>query len=404
MTEKKRILFVDDEPFVLKGLQRMLWRLRGEWDMAFVESGRHALELMEQQPFDVVVSDIRMPEMNGAELLNKILRRHPRTIRFVLSAHADHDLVLKCVGCTHQFLSKPCTATDLQSAIRRAMALDSLLQNNAIKETLTRLENLPSMPALYGELVALLHRPDTPIEDVVRIIEKDPAMTAQILKFVNSTFFALHHSISNVSEACTHLGMDTIRSLVLFLKTFSQFQNNEIGGLRLESMWQHSMRTAAAARCIAQVEQAPAKTLDEAFAAGLLHDVGKLILANNYPHEYQQLLQQTQHASRDLIEAEHRVFGCEHEDIGGYLMGLWGLPPSIVEAIALHHHPSRSPNPGFSPLTAVHAANILVQECEAVSDPAGPEGMDASYLESLAMEDRPDQWRREAAQLVNTSL
>ena len=105
---KTRILFVDDEPLVLQGLQRMLRPMRNEWEMAFVESGRRALEEMATLPFQVVVSDMRMPGMNGAQFLSHVQELYPRTVRLILSGHADKDLIMKCVGTAHQFLAKPC--------------------------------------------------------------------------------------------------------------------------------------------------------------------------------------------------------------------------------------------------------------------------------------------------------
>ncbi len=397
---KKHILFVDDEPFVLEGLQRMLRPLRADWDMTFVESGPRALELMNQQPFDVVVTDMRMPGMNGAELLNEVMKRYPRTIRIVLSGHADHELIMKCVGSTHQYLSKPCEPGDLQSTLRRAAALDASLESEAIKRLLTRLEHLPSIPSLYGELVALLQSPETPLEEVARVVERDPAMTAKMLKLVNSAFFGLQRRVSSVLESCTYLGIDTIRSLVLSLQTFSQFQSLKLGGIDIASQWRHSLHTAQAAKRIAQLEDVTMKAVDESFVAGLLHDVGKLILACNCAEEYTQALRWAREKPGDLIEAEKAAFGCDHADIGGYLMGLWGLPVPVVEAIAMHHRPSQSQNTAFHPLTAVHAANVLVQERDGPCDSIMSQGLDMAHLQTLHIESRPDLWRRELAKIA----
>src|SRR5579859_4324910 len=156
---KKRILFVDDELLVLEGLQRMLRSMRAEWDMVFVETGSKALELMAQAPFDVVISDMRMPGMNGAELLAEVLRRFPKTVRLVLSGHADRDLVFKCVGSTHQYLSKPCQPEELKSAIARASNLDQSLRDQSLRQLVSRLDRLPSIPSLYVQIVENLQDP-----------------------------------------------------------------------------------------------------------------------------------------------------------------------------------------------------------------------------------------------------
>lgn len=397
---KKHILFVDDETFVLEGLQRMLRPLRADWDMTFAESGPRALELMAAQPFDVVVTDMRMPGMNGAELLNEVMRRHPKTIRLVLSGHADQDLIRQCVGATHQYLSKPCDPAALLAALRRLVALEASLESDAIKRLATRLETLPTVPALYGELTALLQREDVPIADVAAIVERDPGMTAKVLKLVNSAFFALQRPVANAAEACNYLGLDTLRSLVLALQTFSQFQSFKLGGMDLDAVWRHSLRTAHAAKRISQLEKAPHRAMDEAFVAGLLHDVGKLILACNCADDYRRALQAARDTPSDLTSAEKAVFGCDHAEVGGYVLGLWGLPVPVVEAIALHHAPSRSEDPGFSPLTAVHAANVLVQERDGLSDSVLVLGLDHQHLLRLGLTDRPDLWRREIRQII----
>ncbi len=392
---KHRILFVDDEPAVLSGLRRTLRTLSADWDMTFVESGARALELMAQQPFDVVISDMMMPGMNGAELLNEVMRRHPKTIRLILSGHADRDLILKCVGSTHQCLSKPCDGAVLQATLRRVIALEASLESEAIKRLVTRLEYLPSIPALYGELVALLQAPETPVEEVARIVERDPAMTAKVLKLVNSAFFGLSRQVSSLPDACGYLGLDTLRSLVLSLQTFSQFQSRKLGGIELEPLWRHSLRTAQAAKRIAQRQAAATEIVDEAFVAGLLHDVGKLILAANCVAEYEQALRQAREKPEDLVEAERAVFVCDHADVGGYVMGLWGLPASVVEAIALHHAPSRSHSEGFDPLTAVHAANALVQERDGPTHSILSRGLDLQHFQKLDLAHRLETWRQE---------
>ncbi len=392
---KQRILFVDDEPSVLNALRRTLWTLNAEWEMTFAESGARALDLMAQQPFDVVVSDMMMPGMNGAQLLNEVMRRHPQTIRLILSGHADRDLILQCVGSTHQYLSKPCDAAVLQATLRRVVAVEASLESGAIKRLVTRLEYLPSIPALYGELVALLQAPETPVEEVAGIVERDPAMTAKVLKLVNSAFFGLARQVTSLPDACGYLGLDTLRSLVLSLQTFSQFQARKLGGIELESLWRHSLRTAQAAKRIARRQAAAVEIVDAAFVAGLLHDVGKLILAANCVAEYERALRQAREKPEDLVEAEKAVFGCDHADVGGYLMGLWGLPTPVVEAIALHHAPGRSHSEQFDPLTAVHAANALVQERDGPTHSILSRGLDLQHFQKLGLAHRIEVWRQE---------
>jgi HD-like signal output (HDOD) protein len=390
---KKRILFVDDDPLVLTGLQRMLRSLRQEWDMEFVGSGTTALARMAETPFDVVVTDMRMPTMNGAELLTEVMRLHPKTVRIVLSGHTDKDLILKCVNSTHQFLSKPCESDSLKSTIQRACGLDNNLENERLKQLVARMERLPSLPSLYVEIVEKLNDPNTTIEDIGGIVGKDLAMTAQILKLVNSAFFGLSRPVSSPFEAAMYLGIDTIESLVLTIHAFSQFDDLKSCGFNLDALMLHSMNTAARAKLIAQLEEATGKGCDDCFVAGMLHDTGKLVLAANYPKDYERARQLMRGKNLSVCAAEKEIFGADHAGVGGYLLGLWGLPVPVVEAIALHHSPQQGTSPNFSALTAVHVANVLEHERTAAVEGAGADELDSKYLATLGLTHRVNAWR-----------
>jgi HD-like signal output (HDOD) protein len=390
---KKRILFVDDESLALQGLERMLRNMRNEWEMEFVDSGPKALERMAQADFDVVVSDMRMPGMNGAQLLNEVMLRYPATVRLILSGHADRDLILKCVGSTHQYLSKPCEPDDLKATVGRASALDAALQNQTLKRLTSQMDRLPSLPSLYIELVEKLQTPEVALEEVALIIAKDIGMTAKILKLVNSAFFGLRRQITGPEEAVAFLGLDTIKALVLSINAFSQFEQVKIGGGSLESLWEHSLDTAAAAKVIAIAENAERKIADEAFIAGMLHDTGKLVLGSNFAEQYNEVVRLAHENKQEIWMIELEVFGATHADVGGYLLGLWGLPVPVIEAIALHHKPAKTTHQTFSPLTAVHAANVLLYESRKSDNGTSARQMDAKYLAELGLSDRQDVWR-----------
>ncbi len=148
------MLFVDDEPRVLQGLQRQLRGMRHEWDMHFVDSGAKALEFMGRTPVQVIVSDMMMAGMDGAQLLAHVVVRHPDTVRLVLSGHADREAVLRLVGPAHQYLSKPCNPDELRAALQRSLSLRGLLSNQKLKRVVSRISCLPSLPSLHAGLAA----------------------------------------------------------------------------------------------------------------------------------------------------------------------------------------------------------------------------------------------------------
>ncbi len=392
---KKRILFVDDEPKILEGLSRMLRTMRQEWDMHFATGGPEALELMAQESMDLVVSDMRMPVMNGLEFLTEVKARHPNVIRIVLSGHADQLLIMRSVGVTHQYLSKPCEADAIRSMVTRALELRALLANETIKRLISRLSALPSLPSLYAEIVRELQSPDASIRRVGDIIAKDPGMTAKILQLVNSAFFGIRRVLADPVDAAAYLGLETIQSLVLSLHAFAKFEACQIPGCSIDQIWSHSMATGLLAKRIMEGENAGKAQAAEAFTAGLLHDLGKLVLASNLPHEYGAVVSKSLSGAMPLHEAEREVLGATHAEIGAYLLGLWGLPDPIIEAVALHHHPDECTEKAFGTLCAVHAADALETEHSAGSEFQGKAArLNLTYLEAVGRAGRLTDWRK----------
>jgi len=392
---KKRILFVDDEPNVLQGLQRMLRSLRDEWDMTFVTNGAEALACLSQTPFDVIVSDMRMPGMDGAQLLTEVMHRHPEVIRIVLSGQANREIVLRAVGPTHQYLAKPCDPESLKALVNQTSALRELLTDATLKGLVASMKSLPSLPVLFLEIVDALKTPEVSIQHVARIIAKDVGMTAKILQLVNSAFFGLRRRVDDLPRAISLLGFDTIKSLVLSLHVFSQCQQDTLHKYALHTLWDHSFAVGVCARLIARLEKQAQPVIDAAMTAGMLHDCGKLVLATNLPELYGQTSTLVQNQNLPAWEAERLTFGATHAEVGAYLLGIWGLPTTIVEALAFHHYPSRSAEKTLSPLTAVHIANAFVHEQQTAAAESSSASVDLDYLATLGLADRLPLWREQ---------
>ncbi|NTV52039.1 MAG: HDOD domain-containing protein [Candidatus Firestonebacteria bacterium] len=391
--DKKRILFVDDEANVLQALQRMLRTLRDEWDIETADSGPAALARMAAASFDVIVSDMRMPGMDGAQLLAEVRQRYPQTIRIILSGQSDQESILRSVGPTHQYLSKPCSAEMLKSTVGRACAIRDILSQDTLRQLLSKIHNLPSLPSLYLEVMKELQSPDASIERVGRIIAKDPAMSAKILQLVNSAFFGFPTRITHPSRAVTILGLEKVKALVLSIHVFSEFQASQLPGFSLESLWDHSLKVANFAKLIAADVGAAPTMVDDCFSAGLLHDTGRLILAGNMTADYARMLAWAQQQKSSLELAEEEIFGATHAEVGAYLLGLWGLPHPIIEAVALHHTPRECFNLEFSPLAAVHVADALDLELKHGGEENYVSTVDTLYLQSCALLDKLPGWR-----------
>ncbi len=357
----KRILFVDDESKILDGIRRMMYAQRSHWEMEFALGGEAALQACEAGRFDVVVSDMRMPGMDGATLLGHIRDRYPEAARIILSGYSEAALAIRAVPVAHRFLAKPCNAADLQSAIENVCSLQELLNSPEIRKVVGTIGELPSLSSTYLCLAKAVRDPNASIGHVANIIEEDVAMSAKVLQLVNSAFFGLAQKVTSLPGAATYLGMETIKNLALASEAFRVFvPGSRIPQSFCESMQRHAQRTAAIANAL-PIEK---KTREITVVAALLHDVGRLILASVMPDQFCSAHALVTERGCKLFEAEEELLGTSHAEIGAYLLGLWGIPNLAVEAIAHHHHPTRISHSEFDCTVAVYVANLLAEELE----------------------------------------
>ncbi|QLA17674.1 response regulator [Desulfolutivibrio sulfoxidireducens] len=390
---KKRIVFVDDERHVLDALRRMLRGMRDQWEMTFVSTGEQALETMGKSPQDVIVTDMRMPGMDGVQLLNAVRERFPGVIRIILSGHSDTNMALQSVRHAHQYLLKPCGAEEFKATVDRAMNLKDVFLNDAVKTVVAKIETLPSMPRTYLELMAELRREEPSLRTIGELINQDVGMSANILKLVNSAFFGLRTHVSSPVHAVNLLGTEIIKALIISLRLFSRFDMERFPGFSLDLLWKHSLTTGLFAKTIAQVEGRSNAEMDDCYISGLLHDVGKLLLATNFEATYQEVLRRSRSEGRTVHDMENTLFSATHAEIGAYLLGLWGLPESVVTAIFFHHAPPPANPPGFSTLLAVHAANSLEHELVVFNAEYAPHPMDLDFLKRAGQSGRVETWR-----------
>ncbi|MEP9409792.1 MAG: HDOD domain-containing protein [Candidatus Brocadia sp.] len=399
----KRILFVDDELKVLQGLQRMLRSMRHEWNMEFATSGHEALETLSKSPFDVIVTDMRMPGMDGVQLLREVMKKHPGVIRIILSGQTDQGVFLSSSHLMHQFLSKPCDTESLKATIARACALHDLVKDESLKKLVLQVESLPSLSKLYTEILEMLQSPDVSMEKLGDIISRDLGMTAKILQIVNSAFYGLRRRISNPTEAVIILGLSTLRALVLSYQLFSSFEHIKLERFSANALWKHSMIVGTFTKQIARDENCPPKMLDDALIAGMFHDIGKLIIVANLPLRYDKMLDLVREKNIPHREAEQEIFNGTHAEIGAYLLGLWGLSDSIIEAIAFHHVPTKCPAKTFTLVTAVHIADVLGNMACPVESETGSQ-VDYDYITEIGMSERLSVWRESCMGILSKEI
>ncbi len=386
-----RILFVDDDPNLLSGIRRALRRRRETWDMHFAHGGAEAMALCDALSPDIVVTELHMPGVDGEHLLQHVAQDHPDTVRIVLSGLADRKRSLDTVSLAHQFLAKPCEADHLESRLERVVGLRSLLDDEGLRSDLGGLEALPAAPRVYMRLQQVTARADLRTDDVAEVIEQDPAMSLMVLKVVNSAFVGLSRTIDRVDRAVILLGVRMVEDIVLAADAA-----RSVSAARpelLDAFQSHSAATAMLAHRIAPIE-----LLGTARTAGFLHDLGALFLAARRGPALGVLSQKARAGGHTLHQAVHEAWRVVPSDLGAYLLGMWGLPLHLVDAIA------GSAAPRFATLglpEVVHIADALVHERIPTPTPFSTASeLDLEGIERLGMSSQLDRWRDQAERVI----
>jgi len=385
---RNRILFVDDEPMVLD-LYRQIGASAGTpGSVLTATNGTEALALLAQDPTDVVVADLELPGMEGCELLTHIERLYPQTMRVVISGHSDRLGAARCLMYGHRYFEKPLEVFALSEALERVCELRRVIADPRVRAIVGGTNSLPTPPETYLRLSEALNDPNADLEEFAEIIRVDAGLTTKLLQIVNSAQFGLGREITTTFEAVQIFGVETLRALMLALQASKFAETRQIKSVSLREMWDHSLRTATGARSLAKAEGLDFKATEECFVAGLLHDIGKLILAGNDDALYGKVLEASRKENLPVHEVEKREMGATHADLGAYLLGLWGLPEMIVSCVQLHHTLDKARIEGFQPIVAVHAAQNLSPAPRRIPT------LDTAFLERAGCADRTDEWKR----------
>jgi HD-like signal output (HDOD) protein len=383
------VLFVDDEPKLLEGLRRMMHCLSKDLHLEFVLGGAQALERMGEHRFDVVVSDMRMPGMDGSRLLHEVMLRFPTTVRIVLSGQCDRETIIKAVLPAHQFLTKPCDARVLRATIERTCQLQYMVSDEYLRSRVSCVTSLPCARSRHRELCQNIETDDAAINQIAKTIALDVGASTKVLQLISSGFFGKPQRLVVPDRAVMLLGLETIRTLAASPQVFRPAATPALDDV---CTWvtEHSLEVAECAKKIAGLENADGEAPIRAYIAGMLHDVGLLTLMEEI-EDFQEL------ENHWDSERQHRA--ARHPAIGGYLLGLWGLPEAIVNAATFHHNPVLSADKEFTALAAVHVADVLVTEryCEESSNQPA---FDYQYLERIGCIGRLASWKELFSALV----
>lgn len=366
---------------------------RREWKGSYAVSGDDGLKLLANERFDVVVADMRMPCMKGADFFDRVQREQPNTLRVVLSGHSDMQCLLKTsTTLAHQFLSKPCTSKTLIETLQRLLDMDDILNDKASKSVILRMKSLPVIPEVYYNIQKCLEDSDPDLKRIGRLVEKDVGLSANLLKVVNSPYFGFYERVISPAHAVVLLGIDALKGLILGVKLLGNMESTGVPGYSVEKLWKHSLQTGYFAKAIAESEQMDKEFVESCFVCGMLHDLGKFVLLTELAEAYGPLLELAKIEGGPVNRIEQQELKVGHAEIGAYLLGTWGFKSEIVRGVYRHHSPINDTKE-ITIALIVHVADVLQHELAVWNTEYVPTVMEQVLLEDLEWAQRLDAWR-----------
>jgi putative nucleotidyltransferase with HDIG domain len=389
---KKNLLLVDEDALVLKALKRSLRRFKDQCNVFYAQSAKEALAQLDQDAISVLITEVRLKDSDSELFLRSFLKHHPSAARIVLTGYTSSDAIFKFAGLAHQLLAKPWSDQTLIETIERADLISRMLADDRLKRTLNLIENFPSIPSVYVELTETLKNNEASMEEIGAIIIRDPSLTIKLLQIVNSPYYGLPMPVTDPQKAVHLLGLDIVKGFVLSSGIFKQYEQSSAVCLQIDTLWQHSLKSANIVRQIAKRENL-AKEIEEAsFVACLLHDVGKIIIASNFPNEHKEICNRTASDDLPFWHAEQMVLGVTHAEIGAYLLGLWGLPLTVIKAVQEHHRPNMDEHTQIDQTVLVHVANAI--EKASLTPPGDPAvDLNPEFIARLHLDKSIAEWQ-----------
>lgn len=396
----RRILVVDRGEALAHGLREHLADRQREGRIRLASDRETALAEVDGGRHDAIVCVIDAMGLDGWETLGHVHASSPTTVRIAVAK--DVQATMPSVSTAHRLIPSPAYPADVLDVVDRCCNLQGLLVSPSVARLVGSVGTLPSLPHLYAQLLQMLSDPEVGLRDLAGVVEQDTAVTARILQIANSAFFGLPRQVRTIEQALNFTGVNTVKSLVLATEVFRAFSDR--GGasrVPLEEIQDHALLAANIARRLPTDRE----TAEEAFTASLLHDVGKLVLASRLPDEFLENLAASAEQQRPIQDVEQERYGVSHAEIGAYLLALWGLPETIVEAVAHHHAPMRVDHQAFELLDAVHLANHLAleQAADPCAQPSPEALLDPEWVDALRLRERITEWRTMAAEQAGAS-
>jgi HD-like signal output (HDOD) protein len=378
------VLFVDDEESMCEMYRDFSHVLQEHYEVVTARRGEEGVKLLHSRKFDVVVTDLTMPEMDGLRFLGHVVQIQPDCARIIISGYADRLKVARCLFVGHRYFSKPCPAKTIADLLLRLASFRGLVANEKVRRIIGGIGALPGPPETFLKIEKVLESPHASMQEVAEVMEQDVAVTAKLLQIVNSAHFGIRHKVVSITEAVQLVGIEAVRGLVLGLQAFASYKDHPGKKAPPAELWDHSLRTALMARRIARAQRFPLQTSDRAFLAGLLHDVGRIVIDANAPEERIEVNEFAKRFGISIVEAEKRRFGASQAEIGGYLLALWGIDDEVVRIVQYQENLAAFDGEDTRAIAALHVAHFAEMD----NSQAYP--LDSETLANLGFADAED--------------
>lgn len=354
-----RLVLLENEHRAAETHRRALLHVRPEWQIVLVSSSAEALAALADAPTDVLVAELIAPATDGLALFDEARERWPGTVRIGIAGFTDRSIALRLERAVHRLMQTPCDPYMLAMMAERSILLRDLVHDPLVTAAIGGMGALPRPPVTIQALEKVLADPDAGVIAVAAVISRDAALAARILRLVNSSFFGAGRQVTRIDAAVNFIGVSLVRALA-FADCAARAFTVSPDVLDLDEWNLHAIRVAACSRDITRAMCPQDRALaDDAFLAGLLHDVGQVVLAGVIPRHWADCERAAKATGEPICTIESRDGGVSHAIAGAYLLSLWGLPATIVEAVAFHHRPDRIAAGLFDPALAVHIADAI---------------------------------------------
>jgi len=393
------ILMLDQQSELKNSLEKRFQKANNHYEILFTSSEDEVPIILENENIDILICEMSMLKNGGVQFFEDINQKHPDIIRFLFIEDDEQDLALKSMLHINHFIKKPVDANIICRFIDRIVNVRTVLGSEKLLLLSTRVNNLPSLPEVFFQLMEELQTECPSVPKISKLIEHDSSIASRIIQIVNSPAVGLSHRINNIEQAISLLGLIMTKTLVMYAGVNSYLHTPVHILATAESINNHSFTIGNLAEAISMAETGSYALSQEAKMAGILNNIGYLLLLNN--PETQINIKNILYAEKQtLFEAERMHTSITHGEIGAYFLGIRGFNESLLEAIAYYYRPNVRPASGFNTLTSLHIANALTPSPLKSIIPCKKLQLDYHYIEKLGLIDRIETWQAIAQDIV----